>query len=77
MELEVPLGGGLNASGCRGCGRVFTGITAFDRHQRWTDGRLTCLDPATTGLERKRNGHWGWPGDSRVENLRGFQHSGG
>ena len=66
MELEVSLGQSQAAAGCRGCGRVFTGITGFDRHQRWADGRLTCLDPATIGMERKADGKWGKPGPAEV-----------
>jgi hypothetical protein len=62
VKLEVPLGQSLAAAGCRGCGSVFTGVTGFDRHQRWIDGVLTCLDPAALGMERKPDGKWGKPG---------------
>jgi hypothetical protein len=58
-QLEVPLGTGTSAAGCRSCGRVFTGVTAFDRHQRLTKTGLVCLDPADIGLERKPSGQWG------------------
>ena len=59
--------GSLAAAQCAACGRVFTGVTGFDRHRR--GGR--CLDPATIGLvlkeQRRRNGElfwvgWGKPG---------------
>ena len=61
MELEVPLGQSLSACGCRGCGKVFTGITGFDRHRRWAAGEVTCLHPETLGMERKPDGKWGKP----------------
>lgn len=55
---------------CSGCCRTFTGLTAFDRHQRRVDGRIVCLDPATvtTGdppkpaFDLKAKGRWGLPG---------------
>jgi len=61
VKLEVPPGQSLAAAGCRGCGRVFTGVTGFDRHQRWIKGTLTCLDPAAIGMEQKPDGKWGKP----------------
>jgi len=49
---------------CSGCGRAFTSLTAFDRHQTLRDG-LTCRDPASCGLiaRRERDGAtlWGFP----------------
>jgi hypothetical protein len=65
MQLEVPLGQSLTAAGCRGCGRVFTTVGAFDKHQRLADGGVTCLDPAAIGLERKPSGIWGYKSDER------------
>lgn len=64
MELEVSLGTGHGAAGCRGCGRVFTSDTAFGKHQRLRDGEPVCLDPAEVGLERKPTGRWGWKGSA-------------
>lgn len=32
---------------CSGCHRTFTGLSAFDRHQTITGGKVTCHDPAT------------------------------
>jgi hypothetical protein len=32
---------------CADCGRSFTGVKAFDAHQRWIGGVLQCTDPAT------------------------------
>lgn len=58
MELKVPLGTGRQTSGCRGCGEVFTSLTAFDRHHR--GGK--CLPPASVGLLERPDGKWGWPG---------------
>lgn len=63
--LEVELGTDKRAAGCRGCGRVFTSVTAFDMHQRFTRQGLVCLDPATLKLERKPNGQWGCKMDER------------
>lgn len=60
-ELEVSLGTGKRACGCRGCGRVFTSLSGFDKHQRMRDGGSVCLDPLTVGLERKSSGRWGFP----------------
>ncbi len=30
-----------------GCHRTFTSLSAFDRHQRWMNGTLLCIDPET------------------------------
>lgn len=60
MNLEVELGTGYRAAGCRGCGRVFTCVTAFDAHQRLTRQGLVCLNPVEIGLHRKATGRWGW-----------------
>lgn len=69
MKLEVTLGQSHAAAGCRGCGRVFTGVTGFDRHQRLIDGELACLDPAALGMERKPDGKWGKPGTAEMPHL--------
>lgn len=76
-QLEVELGTGYAAAGCRACGRVFTCVTAFDAHQRLdrTTG-LVCLDPATVGLVRKQSGKWGWKGDSRLASRLAHFNSG-
>lgn len=58
-QLEVSLGTGFAAAGCRACGKVFTSVTAFDKHQRLVRGAVVCLNPATVGLERKPSGRWG------------------
>jgi hypothetical protein len=54
---------------CGGCGRVFTGLTAFDRHRR----NFRCVDPASVGLEQKPNGIWGWPPDARSRSRHAAQ----
>ena len=56
--LKVPLGHGRQASGCRGCGEVFTSLTAFDRHQRHGH----CTPPPSVGLVQHVNGRWSLPG---------------
>jgi hypothetical protein len=57
MELKVALGTGYGASGCRGCGEVFTSLTGFERHQR--DGH--CLPPSEVGLVQRDDGKWSFP----------------
>jgi len=63
-------------STCRGCALTFTGLTAFDAHQRSTDHRphVECLDPRTlkhplVAKVRERAGKrrtvWGFPADPR------------
>lgn len=32
---------------CAGCGRLFTGVTPFDKHQRIAGGGIACADPET------------------------------
>lgn len=48
-----------------GCHRTFTSVTAFDLHQAWDGGRVTCRDPATMTrrsgrpvLEPGARGYW-------------------
>ncbi len=51
---------------CSPCGRAFTGLTAFDKHQDVDYTRrpaVACLDPATAGLVRQSSGRWGFPAD--------------
>lgn len=55
MKLDAPLGGGY---GCAHCGRVFGGLTGFDRHQQLTPSGLVCHDPASRGMAKKPNGRW-------------------
>lgn len=48
---------------CAACHRSFTSPSAFDKHQRISDG-LVCLDPSDVGLvARDKNGItvWGAP----------------
>lgn len=40
-------------SGCAACGRVFSSLTAFDRHQRVAYGQtrpVECCNPAELGM---------------------------
>jgi hypothetical protein len=61
MELEVPLGAGRKASGCRACGRVFTSLAGFDKHQRLRNGGVVCLKPEDIGLHKDPNGRYRFP----------------
>lgn len=48
----------------KGCGRIFSSLSAFDKHQKMNykdNGRtVICTDPAKLGLV-ERDGKWGWP----------------
>lgn len=44
---------------CTGCGRVFSGLTAFDAHQRGNDP-VECRHPESIGLVL-RDGVWRYP----------------
>lgn len=66
----------MSTSACSPCGEIFTGLTAFDRHQDVDYSRrpaVTCLDPASVGLVRNDLGRWGEPldaaGRERLANL--------
>jgi hypothetical protein len=54
----------MSVCGCAACGREFTTLAAFDKHQDADYGRspaITCLDPASRGLEQNRRGRWHVP----------------
>lgn len=66
MHPRLPRG---NECQCVGCGRFFTGESAFDAHLdkagRGDGATVTCVEPGEAGLEaRERAGGrtWGWPG---------------
>lgn len=47
---------------CGICHEHFTGLTAFDKHQKVdyeAEVPVTCLPPATVGLRQDRHGRWG------------------
>ena len=70
VELKVPLGSGRQTSGCRGCGEVFTSITAFDKHWAgWQKRDGKCQPPANVGLVQGENGRWHFPAadEAKVE----------
>jgi hypothetical protein len=69
----------VSACLCSPCGRQFTGLTAFDKHQEVDYRRepaVRCMDPATAGLVRQSSGRWGLPIDpdarERLRALRGI-----
>jgi hypothetical protein len=74
----------MRACQCARCGREFTGLTAFDRHQDVSYKRrpaVLCKDPATAGLVRQKSGRWGLPIDpaarERLRQLRASAGNGG
>lgn len=57
----------MSNCGCSPCGREFTGLGSFDKHQDVDYSRrpaVVCLDPATLGLVRNDAGRWGAPLDA-------------
>lgn len=48
---------------CARCGRTFTGLTAFDRHQDVDYKRKPPVLCDVTGLVRQSSGRWGLPAD--------------
>lgn len=64
------LGGiGTRAAHCTVCHATFTTPNNYDRHQRSDKDnpeRVWCVPPARVGLERKRNGRWGMPGQREL-----------
>ena len=58
----------MSACECAGCGRAFTSVSAFDRHQS-ADYRsahpVTCHDPAARGLAVNQHGRWSLPPSGR------------
>ena len=70
----------MAVSQCSPCGRVFTTVAAFDRHQDVDykrAPRVICRDPATTGLVQNAAGRWHFPATeasrARHANLRAEQ----
>lgn len=56
---------GLSKAHCSECHRLFSVVSAFDKH-RSQDGRHgTCLNPASIGLV-ERDGVWRYAGDRPV-----------
>jgi hypothetical protein len=54
----------MSACQCSPCGRHFTSLTAFDRHQAVDYRRrpaVLCVDPAKAGLVRQASGRWASP----------------
>lgn len=54
---------------CTGCHQTFGALSAFDSHQDWTAGKLTCAAPESLGLHRDHQGTWRYPKDGRIETL--------
>ena len=62
----------MSACLCHTCGREFTGLTAFDKHQDVDYTRrpaVRCMDPATVGLVQQPSGRWGFPIDASSRDL--------
>lgn len=58
----------MSACTCVPCGREFTTLAAFDRHQDIDYKRrpvIICRDPATIGLLQNSLGRWHFPVDAR------------
>ena len=51
----------------RECGRMFGGVTAFDRHLRWYRSApwVDCIEPEGVGLV-EREGVWGVPSPEKA-----------
>ena len=67
----------MSMATCAPCGREFTTVAAFDKHQDVDYRRrpaVACLDPATVGLTRDGRGRWHFrqtaAGQRYLENLR-------
>jgi hypothetical protein len=81
--VPVDLPPGRGSCGCRGCGEVFTCLSAFDKHQilipedKRGNGGVECLDPEARGLvlyERPDKNDpenpwliWGWPANGQTD----------
>ena len=62
-QLSCPPPHGRAECHCAACHLTFSGVSAFDLHQK-LDGGLACLPPSSRGLVRyDRHGRtvWGWP----------------
>ena len=62
MLLKMPLPGGTRVSGCRGCGEVFSSLTAFDQHRRGFQCRLPSECGLVYRLFLPDQGLWALPG---------------
>jgi hypothetical protein len=47
---------------CQTCGRVFSSVSAFDKHRVTLEGKRVCAEPSTVGLEAKQWGGFGGVG---------------
>ena len=67
----------MTAGKCDPCGREFTGLGAFDKHQDVNYDRrppVICQDPAAVGLVQQESGRWGFPiTDAAREVLRSLR----
>lgn len=74
----------MSACLCDPCGREFTGLGAFDKHQDVDYTRrpaVRCMDPASVGLVIGAYGRWGFPVDAasrdRLSKMRDERASAG
>lgn len=74
----------MSACECSPCGRKFTGLTAFDKHQDVDYKRtpaVRCIDPATLGMSQDGRGFWYEPAKAdarlRLQKMRASRTSPG
>lgn len=55
---------GAGRAHCGGCHKTFSGLTAFDAHQRGNTEGQTCGDPTEKGMELREKSwgtYWAYP----------------
>ena len=54
-----------------GCHRTFSGVSAFDRHQTFSEETgSVCHDPSARGLVQRADGVWRWDREFPVSRVR-------
>ena len=62
--LTIPGSATMASCECAKCGRKFSGVTCFDKHQDIDYGRsppVLCRSPEDFGMRLDEHGRWGWP----------------